>query len=324
MTEETFPDTPTDVCPTGNCPGEPAVYFDPSDSIGDIDRMLGLWEPDGAYTYERLLQESSTDFLRFWQRLEAKYREMYGDEAYIRLAAAFSPGENRPGYSELEWSDIGDPYTLVDPFEWDVYSTRSAAQFFGADEAGAAFSVTGGNWFRDRNVVTFHQDVEFDDMTDAHIQLAARSLHQCMIIDEKMERWLGVAGDIAVVALTTAALFTGVGGVVVAASMAMRAVAIINLALTVSDLGQYATGYIGVREGEGINVIEEAFKTLGGSLDARNGEDAARVAYATVNLIFGLEGKWRFLAAAPAAVTYGAPIFLTNGEGQEAEFWEQD
>ena len=324
MEDEEFEDVITDDCPTGNCPGEPAAFFDPSDSSGDVDALLGLWEPEGVYTLERLIEEHSTPFLRFWMRLQQKYKELYGDEAFIRLAAAFSPGEQRTGYSELEWSDVGDPYTLVDPFEWDVYSTSSAAQFFGADFAGAAFSTSGGNWFRDRNEVTFHQDVEFDEMTDTHITLAARSLHQCMIIDEKMEEWLGVAGNLAMIALTTAALFTGVGGVVIAASVAMRAAAVIVLVIEINEAVALGTGYIGVREGEGVNVLENAFSTLGGSLHAADGEQAGRVAYATVNLIFGLNGKWRFLAAAPAAITYGAPVFLASGSGEEAEFWEQD
>lgn len=55
------------------------------------------------------------------------------------------------------------------------------------------------------------------------------------------------------------------------------------------------------------------------------GEKAGRVAYATMNMIFGLKGKWKFLAAVPVGLGYGTELIHEDtGEGDEAPFWTEE
>lgn len=328
---ENFSEGDPGVCPTGNCPGETYAIYEPKDDFGAIDESIilpdgqRLWDPNDGLTLDQIVDQNSTPFSQFWSRFLDKYKELYGEEELIKLAASFSPADGRNGYNEVEWTQVGDYYSLFDPFEMEIYDNSRAGQFFGIPLVGAAFATSGSNWFRDRNVLQFYQDSEFDELSDADIATAARTLHQCIKIDENMTQWLSVAGDVAMVALTIAALFTGVGALVGAASVAIRAAALISLAMETSDAIQLGTKYIGVNDGKGINVLENCFTTLGTTIDADDGEKAGKVAYATMNMIFGLKGKWKFLAAVPVGLGYGAELIHSNtGTGEEVPFWGED
>ena len=315
-----FNDMDPGVCPDGNCPGEAYACFDSMDSLGPIDEHFGLWDPDSALTLDQVVDQHATPFLRFWHKLMDAYEDQYGTEELVKLGMIFEPGRDRDGYYEIEWHEPGDPYSIWYWESGDYVSNWSVEQFFGAENIGAGFATVPLNSLRDRNVLHFYQDHDFDQITDAQIRQAARYLNEAISINEDFTRWVSIAGNIAEVVLLGIAIFTGVGGVVAGVGWALRAAALVALAADVSDAGREFSGYLGVNDGSGVNVLEEAAAFLGSRIDGAEGDRHARVAYHTINVIVGLKGKWRFLAATVPGMAYGSAM-LQETEGTEDEFW---
>ena len=293
-------------CPTGTCGTDSYAAYDPTDGMGDMDKALGLPDPSSALTVEQIVAMNGNSFSKFWLRFMDALEDEFGREERIKMCALFYPGEGRDGHYEMEFNDVGVPYAAS--YGWTDHV--SSDPFFFESYEPAIIATTPGNIFRSVDKLQFYASVEPNSLSDGELRQLARRLKQAIQIEQDFARWAGVAFDVVMVAVTVLALVSGVGAVVAAGSLALRAAAIIVLTIEISDAVAVGTGFIGVNKGNGINPLEEAAAFLGRSLGDEDGEKAARTAYSVINIGVGLKGKWRALAILPIGINYGDPQAL--------------
>ncbi|WP_342077540.1 hypothetical protein [Yoonia sp. SS1-5] len=290
-------------CPTGTCGTDTYAAYDPMDSYGPMDEALGLPRPGEALSVEEIIALNGNSFTKFWIRFMDAFEQVHGREERIKTAALFHPGEGRDGHYEMDFNPIGTPYAAS--YGWTDH-VSSDPYFFESYEP-AIFYTSLGNIFRSVDRIGFSPSIDPNSLSDAELQQLARRLKQAIEIEQDFARWAGYAFHAAMIAVTVLALVTGVGAVIAAGSIALRAAAIVVLAIELSDAVALGTGYIGVNEGQGVNPLEDAAAFLGGALGDEDGEKAARTAYQMINIGVGLKGRWRALAIIPAGLNYGDP-----------------
>lgn len=290
-------------CPTGTCGTDVYAAYDPTPGMGQMDIALGLPDPSSNLTIEQIIAMNGSAFTQFWMRFMQAYEDEHGREDRIKTAALFFPGEGREGHYEIVYDPVGTPFSAV--YGWSDWVSNNPVLWENYEPA--VFTTSLGNIFRSVDKIRFTPDIPPSSMTDAQLRQLARRLKEAIEIEQNFSRWATAAFQVALVAVTVLALVSGVGAVVAAGSIALRAAAILVLAIELSDAVAVGTGFIGVNEGRGINPLEEAAALLGGAINDDDGEKAARVAYAMINIGVGLKGKWRALAIIPAGLAYGDP-----------------
>ncbi|PJI84911.1 hypothetical protein BC777_2904 [Yoonia maricola] len=300
-------------CPTGTCGTDTYAAYDPMDSYGPMDEALGLPRPGEALTLSEIVEQNGNSFTKFWLRFMDAYERVYGREDRIKTAALFSPGEGREGWYEIVWNPVGTPYGAS--YGWTDHVSSDPWLF--SNYEPAIFYTTLGNIFTSVNNIYFSPDVDPNSLSNAELDQLARRLKQAIEIEQDFQTWASWAGHAALVAVTVLALVSGVGAVVAAGSIALRAAAIVVLAVELSDAVALGSGYIGVNGGAGVNPLEDAAAFLGGVIDDEDGEKAARTMYQMVNIGVGLKGKWRALAIVPAGLNYGDPGALLQPSDAE-------
>ena len=303
MEPQNFEDADPNDCPTGMCGTDTFAAYDPTDALGDMDRALGLPDPSQALTIDQIVAQNGNEFAKFWMRFMDAFENAFDREERIKTAALFYPGEGRDGWYQIRFNSPGTPYAAS--YGWTDHVSNSGGWF--STQENAIFATTPANIFRSVDTIEFYANRPLSALSGADLEQAARRLKQALNIEQDFARWAGFALQAAIIILTTAALVTGVGAVVAAASLTLRAAAILVLVLDMSDAVQVGTGYLGYNEGRGVNPLEEAAAFLGGSLGDEDGEKAARTAYSVINIGVGLKGKWRALAVLPIGVNYLLP-----------------
>lgn len=290
-------------CPTGMCGTDVYAAYDPTPAMGDMDRALGLPDPNTNLSIEDIIARNGNSFTKFWMRFMQAYEDVHGREDRIKTAMLFHPGEGRPGHYETIFNPVGTPYSA----SYGLFDHVSNSPWLFSSYEPAIFYTTPGNIFRSIDRIYFSAGVDPNALSEAELRQLARRLKQAIQIEQDFARWAGYAFDAAMVALTVVALVSGVGAVIAAGSIALRAAAILVLTIELSDAVAVGTGFLGVNQGSGINPLEEAAAFLGGTIADQDGEKAARTAYAMINIGVGLKGKWRALAILPAGMAYGDP-----------------
>ncbi|SFJ16017.1 hypothetical protein [Jannaschia pohangensis] len=288
-------------CPTGTCGTDTYAVYDPRDEMGPMDISLGLPDPATALTIEQIVAMNGDSFTKFWLRFMDAFENLYGKEERLKTAALFYPGEGRAGHYEIRFNPVGVGYSAS--YGWTDHV--SSNPWPGESYEPAIFATNLGNIFRDVDIIDFSASVDPNSLSDDELMKLAQRLKQALQIEQDFAAWGRIAFDVAVGALTVLALVSGVGAVVAATSIALRAAAILVLALEISDGVAVGTGYLGYNQGQGVNPLEEAAAFLGGTLDDENGEKAARTAYSVLNIAVGLKGKWRALSIVPVGLNYG-------------------
>ncbi|MCO6382861.1 MAG: hypothetical protein JXQ91_13245 [Vannielia sp.] len=306
MEPQNVADSDPQDCPTGTCGTDTYAAYDPTSGMGDMDRALGLPNPATALSVDRIVAMNGNSFTKFWMRFMDAYEDVHGREERIKTAALFYPGEGRDGHYETVFNPIGTPYAAS--YGWTDH-VSSNPWFFESYEP-AIFYTTPGNIFRSVDRIHFSASVDPNSLSDGELQQLARRLKEAIQIEQDFARWAGYAFNAAMAAVTVLALVSGVGAVVAAGTIALRAAAILVLAIELSDAVALGTGYLGVNEGRGVNPLEEAAAFLGGAIGDEDGEKAARTAYSMINIAVGLKGKWRALAVIPVGLNYGDPNAL--------------
>ncbi|MDO5643393.1 MAG: hypothetical protein Q4G26_13540 [Paracoccus sp. (in: a-proteobacteria)] len=305
-------------CPTGVCGTDVCFAADPTNGLGDMDRALGLRDPGAGLLVEDIIAQKGSPFLKFWLRLMQSYEDAHGREERIKIATLFSPGLEREWYYEMDFSsDVGTAYTAM--YGWTDHVSNDPS-FYESYEPGIIATVP-SNIVRSRNKLVLMMDKPYDQFTDAEMRQLATRMKQAIEIEQQFSQWAKTAFDAAMIGLTALALVSGVGAVVGAGTLALRAAALVVLAIEVSDATQTFSSFIG--GGEGVNPLEEAAAFLGRSLGDSDGEKAMRTAYSMINIAVGVKGKWRAMAIIPAGLAYGDPgALLQPTTANEVEVWE--
>lgn len=305
-------------CPTGVCGTDVCFASDPTSGLGDMDKVLKLWDPGTGLHLEEFIAKAGSPFLKFWLRLMKAFEDVHGREQRVKTAMLFAPGIKREWSYKMDFSsDVGDSYSAMYGLTDHVSNNPWVYESY---EPGIIATIP-SNVVRTNKELVLHIDKPYDQFTDAELRQLAVRMKQAIEIEQEFSQWAKAAFDAAMIGLTALALVSGVGAVVAAGSLALRAAALVVLAIEVSDATQTFTSFIG--GGKGVNPLEEAAAFLGRSLDDADGEKAMRTAYSMINIAVGVKGKWKAMAIIPAGLAYGNPAgMLPPTTANEVEVWE--
>lgn len=305
-------------CPTGMCGTDVCFAADPTDGLGDMDKALRLWDPNTGLHLEEFIAQRGSPFLKFWLRLMKAYEDAHGREERIKMAMLFAPGIEREWYYEMDYSsDVGDAYTAM----YGLTDHVSNNPWFYENYEPGIIATVPSNIVRSRNKLVLMIDKPYDQFSDAELRQLANRMKQAIEIEQQFSQWAKAAFDAAMIGLTALALVSGVGAVMAAGTLALRAAALVVLAIEVSDATQTFSSFIG--GGKGVNPLEEAAAFLGRTINDADGEKAMRTAYSMINIAVGVKGKWKAMAIIPAGLAYGDPkALLPPTTANEVEVWE--
>ncbi|TRW92129.1 hypothetical protein FNJ84_21225 [Paracoccus sp. M683] len=286
-----------------------------------MDRILGLRDPGVGLLMEDIIAQKGSPLLKFWMRFMQAFEDQHGREERIKTAMLFSPGIERDWYYEMDFSsDVGTAYTAM----YGLTDHVSNDPWFYENYEPGIVATLPSNIVRSVNKLVLMVDKRYEDFTDAELRQLAVRMKQAIEIEQNFSQWAKTAFDAAMIGLTALALVSGVGAVVGAGTFALRAAALVVLAIEASDAVQTYTDFIGGDKDNGINPLEEAAAFLGRTLGDSDGEKAMRTAYSMINIAVGVKGKWRALAIIPAGVNYGDPgAMMQPADANEVEVWER-
>lgn len=289
-------------CPDGTCNPLEAAAYEAKQGYGGLDEVLELPNPANMLSLDQLVEEMDEEGQFLWNMLK-EYENKYGTTELLKAATWFSPTQERSDYYEFHFQgpEYFDGWLSTGAYYKDgtYLTTSESTRNVGA--AGDHF-----NCFRKEMVMYFKHTKPLSELKGQEAK-AAETLKMALEMDQDFQSFMKNVGTALQVALTVAAIATGVGALAVATTRLAAGAAYLLIIMEGSNLVSYLNG-------SGENPLEEAIAYLGETAEPQNGEEIARTMFHMLNFSVGLKGKW---AATAASIPLATQILQYQMVGEE-------